>query len=99
VWKSKAGDSTLASASVSGPGRPHPLTVLLSEARCSVRGHAGDPLKDAIYDPTSNASLGKESLRKANQWGGLVGLSITWETELEACPDEILGQLDKAVKK
>jgi hypothetical protein len=53
----------------------------------------------SVCDPTTNASLGKGVIRKANLWGGLVGLTITSETQLEDCPSEVLDALDNAMKK
>ena len=47
-----------------------------------------------ICDSATDAPLGKGVIRKANQWGGAVGGSITSETQLEACPKEIMDDLN-----
>ena len=53
----------------------------------------------SISDPDTDAVLGKGVIRKANLWGGMLGQSITSETQLEACPKEIMEDLDSVVKK
>jgi hypothetical protein len=52
-----------------------------------------------IYDPATDVPLGIGVIRKANLWGGYIGGSITSETQLEACPKEIMDDLDSAMKK
>ena len=52
-----------------------------------------------ICDPSTDAPLGSGVIRKANLWGGTVGGSITSETQLEACPEEIMDDLDSFMKK
>ena len=51
-----------------------------------------------ICDPSTNMPLGSGVIRKANQWGGVVGGSITTETQLPVCPKEIIEDLDSVVK-
>ncbi len=53
----------------------------------------------SICDPSTGAPLGNGVIRKANLWGGMVGLSITSETQLEACPKEIMDDLNSVIKK
>lgn len=53
----------------------------------------------ALVDPANREILGKGMVRKANLWGGAVGRSITAETQLVACPGEILGDLRSFVEK
>ena len=52
-----------------------------------------------ISDPSTGAVLGTGMIRKANQWGGIVGLMITSETQLEACPQEIMDDLNSVMNK
>ena len=53
----------------------------------------------ALVDPANQEILGKGMVRKANLWGGAVGRSITAESQLVACPDEILKDLQSFVGK
>lgn len=52
-----------------------------------------------LLDPTSGMRVGEGIVRKANLWGGFVGASITAETQLQKCPEEVLEDLDKFYKK
>ena len=52
-----------------------------------------------ICDSVTDAPLGKGVIRKANQWCGAVGSSITSETQLEACPKEIMDDLNSVMVK
>jgi len=53
----------------------------------------------SIYDPATKTSLGSGIIRKANLWGGILGKSITSETQLHDCPEEIMDELDSVMKK
>jgi hypothetical protein len=48
-----------------------------------------------LVDPTSGSRVGEGIVRKANLWGGFVGASITAETQLRQCPEEILDDLEE----
>jgi hypothetical protein len=54
----------------------------------------------SVKDPSTNAILGTGIVRKANLWGGLfIRRNITSETQLRACPEEILNDLNSFMTK
>jgi hypothetical protein len=53
----------------------------------------------SVCDPSTDVPLGNGVIRKANLWWGYFGQAITSETELEACPQEIMDELDSFMQK
>ena len=48
----------------------------------------------SLSDPSADEAIGSGVIRKANLWGGKIGRTITAESQLRACPKEILRELE-----